>query len=236
MIEDKDLDLLLERKREYIGKSVAFDSILSALSFLVSVLLASYEDFLGIPGILLKCVFCVLGILFTFIVIWKIHKSKKNQYTHKDLLKDISDLNRVAHKHSIVVIRDTFNEYANRYLVYDDKKWNCKFFINYKDNINNESFVIEHLSRDLKTPTNSIKLDLVTEITHSKFSESHGKNKTYAHKFYSAVISDMPEHLKKDSFEIDGKKYYWLNMNDLESDEDVRKKNMDIVNEVKANF
>lgn len=44
-----------------IGNNVVWDSVLSAVSFLISVILASYKDFFGIPGIVLKTVFVVLG-------------------------------------------------------------------------------------------------------------------------------------------------------------------------------
>ena len=44
-----------------IGNNVVWDSVLSTVSFLISVILASYKDFFGIPEIVLKTVFVVLG-------------------------------------------------------------------------------------------------------------------------------------------------------------------------------
>lgn len=131
LIDDVKLNLLLETKKSFIGKNVAWDSFLSAFSFLISVLLASYRDFFGLPGIALKTVFVVLGVGFTFKSLADIHDSSKNNYSYSDLLSDINKLNEITHNHSIVIIKDTFNRYPNRLLVYDDTRWNCKFFLNY---------------------------------------------------------------------------------------------------------
>ena len=141
LIDDIKLNLLLETKKSFIGKNVAWDSFLSAFSFLISVLLASYSDFFGMPGIALKTVFVVLGVSFTFKSLADIHNSSKNNYSYSDLLSDINKLNEITHNHSIDIIKDTFNKYPNRLLVYDDTRWNCKFFLNYKENPNNESFI-----------------------------------------------------------------------------------------------
>ena len=35
-----------------------------------------------------------------------------------------------THNHSIIVIKDIFNDFSNKYLVYYDSKWDCKFFLN----------------------------------------------------------------------------------------------------------
>lgn len=133
LIDDVKLNLLLETKKNFIGKNVAWDSFLSAFSFLISVLLASYRDFFGLPGIALKTVFVVLGVGFTFKSLADIHDSSKNNYSYSDLLSDINKLNEITHNHSIVIIKDTFNRYPNRLLVYDDTRWNCKFFLNYTE-------------------------------------------------------------------------------------------------------
>lgn len=42
--------------------------------------------------------------------------------------------------------------------------------------------------------------------------------------------------MKKDEFEIDGKKYFWKTIYELELDKNVQEKNLDILNQVKYNF
>ena len=236
LIDDVKLNLLLEQKKQFIGRKVAWDSILSAVSFLISVFLASYGDFLGISGTVFKTLFVVLGIGFTVKAIVDIVKSVRNNYCFEDLLKDINKLNEIAHSHSIVVIKDSFQKYPNRYLVYEDKRWGCEFFVNYKENPNNENFIKDHISCELKIDPMHIQLSFVAQKIHEKYSESAKENKVYSHKFYLASITEFPEFMKKDSFDCDGKTYYWRSIADLEQDKNVQKKNLDILNYVKELF
>ncbi len=236
VIDDTKLNLLLEQKKQFIGNTVAWDSVLSAFSFLMSVLLASYDDFFGISGTIFKTVFVILGIGFSVKSIVDIVKNSKNNYNFEDLLKDINKLNEITHTHSIVVIKDSFQKFSNRFLIYEDKRWNCNFFLNYKENINNEEFIKNHISNELKINLSDIKLSFVTQKIHEKYSESARETKIYSHKFYLATISHFPTYMKQDSFECDGKLYHWKSISDLEQDEEVQKKNMDILGFVKEFF
>lgn len=223
----------MEKKKQFIGKNVVWDSSLSATSFLLSVILATYEDFFGIPGIVLKTLFVILGLFFTGKSIVDIISSKKNNYTYEDLLSDINKLNEIAHNHSIVLIKESFQRFPNRFLVYEDKRWGCKLFLNYKENPNNEEFIKNHLSGDLKIELDDINLSYLGQRIHEKYSESAKEEKVYCHKFYIANINQFPDKITKDSFEIDGKKYRWMTITELEMDEEVQKKNRDILEFVK---
>lgn len=44
LINKKDLALLLEQKRDYIGNRVAVDTVIAGISFLLSAFTASYND------------------------------------------------------------------------------------------------------------------------------------------------------------------------------------------------
>ena len=233
LIDDIKLELLLEKKREFIGKCVALDSFLSAFSFLISVFLASYKDFFGISGNILKTIFVILGFFFTGKSIFDIYKSKKNSYSYEDLLSDINKLNEITHDHSIVILKDTFESYSNRILVYDDKRWDCKLFLNYKGNVNNENFIKDHLSSELKIELDNIELKYLGQKIHEKYSESAKENKVYCHKFYLANVKSFPELMKRSVFECDGKTYHWMTIDELEQDKEVQKKNSDVLSYVK---
>ena len=90
LIDDVKLNLLLEQKKSFIGKKVAWDSILSASSFLLSAIFASYGDIWIIPGLAFKIVFLLIGCIFTAKAILDVLKSSKNSYSYQDLLKDIN--------------------------------------------------------------------------------------------------------------------------------------------------
>jgi hypothetical protein len=44
LIDDLQLQLLLEKKRNYIGKKVTIDTIIAGISFLLSTFTASYSS------------------------------------------------------------------------------------------------------------------------------------------------------------------------------------------------
>lgn len=235
LIDDGKLNLLLEAKKRFIGKRVAWDSILSAVSFLISVVFASYNDIWIIPAKLFKIIFLIAGLFFTIKVFIDIYKSKKNNYSYEDLLQDINKLNEITHNYSIIAIRDSFNKYPNKYLVYYDNRWECKLFLNYKDNINNADFIKDHLSRELKIEKSNMKIDYVSQLISEKISGSDGQKKVYSHKLFMVTINEFPEVMKSDSFIIDGRTYFWNSIIDLENDSSAMEKNSDIIKFVKDN-
>ena len=87
---------------------------------------------------------------FTAKSVHDVISSLKNSYTNVDLYNDINKLNQITHNHSIIAIKDTFSEFPNRFLLYFDTRWSCDLFINFKENINNESFITDGLSNRLK--------------------------------------------------------------------------------------
>lgn len=236
LIDDVKLNLLLEKKKIFIGKKVAWDSVLSACSFLISVVFASYNDIWIIPGLAFKIVFMFAGILFTIKAVYDVWNSSKNSYSYEDLLHDINTLNEITHNHSIVAIRDSFSEYPNKFLVYDDPNWKCKLFINYKDNVNNESYIKEHIFREFKVNKSEIKVEYISQNISEKISGSNNQKKVYCHKLFLTTIEKFPEYMKNDTFECDGRNYYWKSIVELESDEVAMKKNKDIIRFVKESI
>ena len=50
----------------------------------------------------------------------------------------------MAHRHSLVIIKN-----KDKYLLYDDERWQCKLFINYKTkDENNETAIKEALEKE----------------------------------------------------------------------------------------
>ena len=89
LISREQLELLLEKKRDFIGKKITIDTIIAGISFLISVWTANYETIWIIPGIVFKTIFCVIGIVYMIKIIYDIIDFKNNNYTHTDLLRDI---------------------------------------------------------------------------------------------------------------------------------------------------
>ena len=236
LIDKTKLELLLVKKKQHIGKTLTLDSLMSSISFLISVYFASYETVWGISGNTLKVVFSILGIIFLFKSIYDLWKNQKCNYTYNDLFADINTLNEITHNHSIIIVKDSFNKYPDRFLVYDDKVWECRLFINYNENENNEAFIKSHLSSELKVDISDITLKFTTMKIHEKLSQRDKINKMYCHKFYLADIKEFPQCAKDDTFTIGGKTYHWVTIEDLEADENAMAKNSDIISFVKEYF
>ena len=64
LISREQLELLLEKKRDFIGKKITIDTIIAGISFLISVWTANYETIWIIRELYLKLYF-VLSELFT---------------------------------------------------------------------------------------------------------------------------------------------------------------------------
>ena len=135
---------------------------------------------------------------------------------------------------SIVVIKDSFQQYSNRYLLYYDDRWKCQLFINYRTSIgsDNEQNICNRLSNELKIPTDQIAVKYITERIQRKFSVSDQVYKCYEHKIYHVTIP-FTDRLKRRKFSIDGKQYCWMTISEMEKDSDIKSKNLDVVSLVR---
>lgn len=234
LIDRKDLELLLEKDREYIGNNVGIDTMIAAISFLLSVFTANYSDLLGISGIVLKTVFCIIGVVYFIKTVWDIFNMIKNKYNHKVLFEKIEGLDMIQHNHSLIVIKDSFSGIKERYLLYYDEKWDCKLFLNYKtQDRNNEDVIVDNVSADLGVDKADIKRSYVTSRIQEKYSVSHNENRIYNHRLYEVRISEFPENEKNDDFIVNKRHYYWMTLSDMQHDENIIKKNMEVVDFVK---
>lgn len=234
-LDDTKVQLLLEKHRDAIGVSnlECVETIFSGILFIVSNVLAEYNVNHYIE-ILIRLVCFLVGLTLIGRGVYLIMKNLKNKYCHIDLYKDLQELDQITHPFSIIAIMDTFNAYPNRFLLYHDERWNCDFFFNYRTkDCGNSQNIIEHLSRDLHIDSSKISLDFKTVHVYEKFSESDQEKKLYEHRLYCATISEFTNLLMQDRFEIDGKYCKWVSIANMEKDEHIRKKNMDVVELVK---
>lgn len=185
-------------------------------------------------GIVIKTLAFVIGLAATVYGIWKIIISVMYKYDHKILYHDIENLNEITHPFSIVAIKDTFNEYANRYLLYYDKSWNCWFFFSFKTmEEQNEENIRVRLSNALHIPKDNISLYYKLERIQPKYSIKDNMHKVYLHRLYEAKISNFTDECKVDRFEVDGVQYRWMTIEEMETDETIMDINKDVVSMVK---
>ena len=152
---------------------------------------------------------------------------KNKKYTYKDLFMEIKNQNKIKHPFSIIAIKDEFQKYPGRFLVYYDNRWKCRLFLNYHTQENppeNESSIKKELSQDLHVDVADIRIDYKKTILHKKFSHSDQCEKWYEHIIYQAHISNFPEAEQISSFEINGRQYYWMSLAEMERDQTIMEK------------
>lgn len=149
--------------------------------------------------------------------------------------KDSVILDVMQHEYSLCVIQDNFSE-KERYLVYYDSRWDCKFFLNYKTNAgDNETYLVKCISNDLKLDEKNIYCKYLTSKIQTKFSESHNENRVYNHRLYHVTVPSMPKKYQKDDFVVGDRHYFWMTIAEMKQDTNIIKKNLDVVHFVQEN-
>lgn len=241
LIDRNKLELLLEKNKEKIGHNglQGLDTLFSGITFFVSTMLASYVSIGPISELFIKIVCIVFSGLFCLRGAYMLYTSSRTKYGNSELFSDIVNLNEITHPFSIIVIKDTFEKYPNKYLLYYDSRWDCRLFINYRTNVDSEVANTENirtrLSNELKIQKDKITIKYKTVKIQRKFSESDKIYKCYEHKIYYVEIPFRAD-IKKLEFEIDGKHYYWMTIDEMVNDDNIKGKNLDVVDLVMENI
>lgn len=235
LIDKLKLKLLLETRRNYIKNPIeGIDILIAAITYIISLLCSDFKDILGIKSDVIQTIAWIFAVALFIYGIYRLINSLQHKYDHNQLFHEIENLNEVLHSFSIIAIKDTFNNFSNRYLLYYDKAWKCWFFFSFKTSESeNESFIKQRLSNILKIEKSSISLKYISDRIQPKYSERDNIHKVYNHSLYEGTLSNFPELIKQDSFTIDNIDYKWFTIEELESDETVMNKNSDVVNFVK---
>ncbi len=233
------LRLILAEHQNSIGKSkmVGVEKIITSIAFWVPMALADFSKW-GKIGLVVQIILILFGISLMIYGIFEIIKCIRNPFDKDVLYGEIEEANLMKeHPHSIVLIKDTFNQNANRFLVYYDARWDCKLFLNYStitsDFKQDEDNIAKHLQMELKLPQNNLEGAFEFEQVHEKYSVSAKENRCYCHRFYVFRIKKFTDEISQDSFEIDGKKFCWMSIAEMENDKRIMEANSDIVSMVK---
>lgn len=131
------------------------------------------------------------------------------------------------HEFSLIAIKNSDGKYLQKF----DERWTCWLFPYTRSTENNKENVDHYVSGLLKTP---IITRYVTNAKHCKYSVSDDAYKIYDHKLYEVLLSSVPDNMTANEFCIDGIRYKWMSVAELEKNEDVMKKNEDIIAFVKT--
>lgn len=222
VIDETNLKNLLASRSMYIG-----GSLFAGIGLVVGGINTLYE---GWPSGWLQI---ILGAILFVTGAWQGIKSFL--YDDKKLLKEILNMDKTQHHHSIIAIKDTFQPYPNRFLVYEDTAWNCRFFPNFptqETEKKNKEYIKEKLSNELKIPESCIAVERKGSALQEKYSVKHQENRIYDHIFYLVTLDRIGKAMQRPSFTLDNRSFYWMTISEMEADPDIQKKNMDVVREV----
>ncbi|MCI7130563.1 MAG: hypothetical protein MSA09_08450 [Lachnospiraceae bacterium] len=234
LLDEEQLRLLLKSNASKIGNTNGWEPFITAFIFFISSAFATYQPWwifsAGIFKGLIVLISCILMIRGIYLAV------KDRKYTYMDLYTEIKNQNQIKHPFSIVVVKNEFKQYPDRFLVYYDSRWKCRLFLNFRtqqDMTENEEKIKRALSNELQVDMSDIKIDYKNTYLHKKFSYSDQCEKWYEHTIYQAHISHMPETEQRDSFMINGRQYFWMSLPEMERDQIMMEKNSDIVSFVK---
>lgn len=226
-IDSDDLDQLLECKREHIGiQGEAFLEIVNAAFLISSVYYTSVDeqDFFGRVG---KIAFGILALVDLIYVGVKAYRKRKSNYTKEMLIKDIEDLDMKERSSSIIAITNPHN--PRKYLVYYDPAWKFLLFPNYGTRNNaNEKYVREKLSRDFGISVSNISVALAGTGAEEKYATAHDETRAYDYSFYRGTVNGIADN----DFDIDGRGYRWMTVQEMLEDPETRKNNSYIIDRV----
>lgn len=126
------------------------------------------------------------------------------------------------HEFLLLVVRNTSGKCLQKY----DERWKCWLFPYIRSTEANKANVDKYVNKLFKV---SLPTHYITNTKQCKYSESDKVYKIYDHKLYEVLLKNVPDHMRTDEFSIGDVKYKWFTLAELEQDENVMKKNADIV-------
>ncbi len=240
-IDEKQLKLLLERKKKFIErpKLSGLGEIISGISLIITLLLSDYSQLKIVDPLYFEIFSWLISISILLYGIIELIKSVTNIYSIQQLYNDIGECTepRKEHHFSIVVIR---NSETGKYLVVKNKRWRCWLFPNYRHNEDNfnENSETANVKNNIKRD-----LDILGKFTckyngneiSEKFSVGDKVNKKYRF-YYFEIKSTSFNNIKKRVFYYKGKRYCWKTLDQLYSNKNIVKKNGDVLDYIRNHF
>lgn len=115
-----------------------------------------------------------------------------------------------------------------QYLLYTDKNWNLKFFPNFTSVSDDTENIKKKLSVWLKLDVDSIWIQYAAEGSERKYSTEHKEEREYHYRFYTAKLENFPGY-QKDEFELEGVHYYWMTIDDMLQDPELKQNNKYVI-------
>ncbi len=179
---------LLEKREKYIGRNFteSLSTLVSGAAMIIGAVLSDYSSLSGALRLTVMFANYALALGLTIGGVIMTILAAHDRYTAKRLYEETADLNEIEHRYSIVAVKDTFQKYPSRFLLYYDKRWRCNFFFSFPTAETDEKDILDistRLSGALQIPAQQIQLEKRGFDLSRKYSVSHEENRTYAHTF-----------------------------------------------------
>ena len=157
--------------------------------------------------------------------------SKIGELSDRDLTKILQlakeALTNEYHEFSLLAVVNSNGEYLQKW----DNRWETWLFPYVRSTDNNKTDVDSYASELLDEIVESKYVDCAK---HCKYSVSDNVYKIYNHKLYKLLLENIPENMREQTFEIDGIKYKWMSIEEIEHDEKIMEVNEEVVAFVKS--
>ncbi len=253
VIKEEKLKLLLEKHKDQIGKKKdTVGSLVMLFSLIIAVAFATYDSIWFLTGDQVRLLAWVITIAVGIWVIYNIFNKSKKKCTIETLYNEIYKESDVGFESIvIIIIKNEFENYSSKYLVFRDSVNACSFFpyIRVKASeqpkteleLTNFKLDFKDLEQELKPKVNKMfklsndvyNLEYLFQRESFKFSLREDKDKVYNFIFYQlrphGDFFKLNENLTLNQFEIDGKHFAWKSLVEMESDDNTRMRNMDVL-------
>lgn len=79
----------------------------------------------------------------------------------------------------------------------------------------------------------NVLCDYLGSKIQKKFSVSHNENKIYNHQLYEIKFINIPKIMYQPDFIINGIHYYWMTIEEMMNDQNIYKKNSEVISFIK---
>lgn len=238
--EDKLKNLLLNKKEKIASnKFYGIGEIISGISLIISLLCSDFKDVLGIKAEYIEIFAWLIAGIILFFGIFQLIKGFIHSYTTDDLYNDLVELgNTKPHMFNIILLKN--NPVEGKYLLFYNKRWQCKLFLNYKaitpDNYNSTAEIkniCSMFSTDTGISVAEKDFAYLGQIESHKLSYGDKTEKDYIFHFYKIDIS-VPISIQQTSFKCNGHQFHWMSLNQMYGNINIVKKNKDVLDFIRT--
>jgi len=208
-----------------------------ASSLLATLIVSDFKNWAGLSGEQWQAI-TIMALLASIIWLGYAIRASLKVPKLENLLTEIMENSEITREHrALFVLKVLSPDNLYRILVYRDILWDCYLMphAKIKDEIIDQgdyTSLLSFIANTLALPAKSVQISYLDDgdLRSYKHSEFYRQDTTYVFNFFAVYISDVNQAKKliKPNFEIAGKKFLWLTLDEMEGDSNTAKRNIDV--------